>query len=79
MEGSVLIILIVSAVLGFFIMAAAVAVGTIAAHGHIEKRAAKLARPIDPMSNRPSQVRARREAEQQQTAQAPPAQPGQWR
>lgn len=81
MESGTVIILLVSAVVGFFIVAGAVAVGTIGAHGYMERRAARQERASGSLSNRPSQVRARREAERTQAVQVPPQNiqgPGPW-
>ena len=59
----ILIIFIVSAVVGFFIIAAAVAVGMILAQGSIDRRRAKEANRGERVSTKPSEVRARREAQ----------------
>ena len=74
----VLIIIFVSAVVGFVIMAAAVAVGMIAAQGTIDRRRAREANRGERVTNKPSEVRARREAQKAQAVQQraqPPAQP----
>jgi hypothetical protein len=81
MEGSVIIILIISAVLGFFIMAGAVAVGTIAALNHVERHRAKEAGQLERKTYKPSELRARREMPPAQAVQAPvqpSAKPHQW-
>lgn len=74
-------------VLSFLFFVAAVAVGTIVAHNHIERRAYKEQNRPERKTYKPSTLRAEREARQTQVAQSPPqsippamnTQPPQWK